>query len=132
MLEGPLHRRTFFFLLFVHLIYFSNMRGGWIRTCYDVIWSLKNAQPFPAFSPKVRLMKRWNYAKIKLFYDSTIKTVHAHCRKISNLFVFAAKQSKNARRASHFYLFLRLVQINLIFSDNVYVLYIYLLGNIFT
>ena len=85
--------------LFVLLINFYNMRGGLIPTCYDVI-SLKYTQSCPDFSPKVRLMKRWNYVKIKLFYDCTIKTVHAHCQKISNSkIVFATKQSKNDRRA---------------------------------
>ena len=56
MLEDTLRRRTFWiylFLLFDLLIYFTNMRGGWIRTCYDLISSLKIAQPLPAFASKM-------------------------------------------------------------------------------
>jgi len=47
-----------------------------------------------------------------------------HCRKIFNLSVLAAKQSESLDRASRFWLFLKLVQINFIFSGKVHVLYI--------
>jgi len=64
----------------------------------------------------------WFYLWILLFSSYTIFIyvyIYVHCRYIYNSFALAEKQARKDVKDSFFNLFLKLVQINFIFSDNV-------------
>lgn len=69
--------------------------------------------------PRQNIAKNWEYYTVYCLFWLQDKWIHEHCLKISNLFVL-----RNRREFDQQYSDSKARQTNLIFSDNVHVMYI--------